>query len=94
MKTTPHPGQWLQRSETRTERNGTRVVTHYRRRVLDITGRRVRLSGIERCETPEGADPRDWQSFGMLLAGPAEVEADKLQAILQAQGWRLSRAAR
>lgn len=50
---TPHPGQWLQRSETRTERDDTRITTHYRRRVLDTTGRRVRLSAIERCETPE-----------------------------------------
>jgi hypothetical protein len=81
-------GAWLHRSESRLERNGSRVVTHYRRRILTADGKRFCLSGIERCETATGETPCDWAPYGGLLGRATELSAERLHALLSTQGWR------
>ena len=68
------PGDWLHREEARTDRNGTEHVDRYRRRVLEVCGEHIRLSGIDR-ETPSG-----WEPCGGLMSMPTRTTVEKLQS--------------
>lgn len=96
MKRTPtiQPGAWLYREAPRIERDGRRMVSHYRRQITAVDATKIRLGPMERCDCPAGVEPADWAPHGGLLGGPADTSAERLQALMQAQGWRLSRAAR
>lgn len=71
-RTRLRPGDWLYRTERRIDHDGTERVDRYRRRVLEVRGEQLRLSGVER-ETADG-----WQPHGGLLGMATTTTAERL----------------
>lgn len=78
---TVQPGEYLHRSESRIDRNGDRIIDHFRRQVTGVTKHSVTLGQVEKASTLEDEAPTDWTSWGGVLGGPSQVTHERLRSL-------------